>query len=117
MLQSKVFIPTLKETPNDAEIISHQLLLRAGYVRQVTSGVYTYLPLGHRVIQKIEKIIREEHEKYDVVELMMPILLPADLWKRSGRYDTYGPELFRLNDRHERDLSWGRRMKRPLLKY
>ncbi|MDO5456752.1 MAG: proline--tRNA ligase [Atopococcus tabaci] len=107
MLQSKVFIPTLKETPNDAEIISHQLLLRAGYVRQVTSGVYTYLPLGHRVIQKIEKIIREEHEKYDVVELMMPILLPADLWKRSGRYDTYGPELFRLNDRHERDSILG----------
>ena len=82
MRQSKVFIPTLKETPNDAEIISHQLLLRAGYIRQVTSGVYTYLPLGHRVIQNIEKIIREEHEKYDIVELMMPILLPADLWRR-----------------------------------
>ena len=107
MRQSKVFIPTLKETPNDAEIISHQLLLRAGYIRQVTSGVYTYLPLGHRVIQNIEKIIREEHEKYDIVELMMPILLPADLWKRSGRYETYGPELFRLQDRHERDSILG----------
>ncbi len=107
MRQSKVFIPTLKETPNDAEIISHQLLLRAGYIRQVTSGVYTYLPLGHRVIQNIEKIIREEHEKYDIVELMMPILLPADLWRRSGRYETYGPELFRLQDRHERDSILG----------
>ncbi len=107
MLQSKLFIPTLKETPADAEIISHQLLLRAGYIRQVTSGVYTYLPLAHRVIRKIEDIVRHYHEKYDVAELMMPILLPADLWQRSGRYESYGPELFTLKDRHQRDSILG----------
>lgn len=107
MKQSKMFIPTLKEKPSDADIISHQLLLRAGYIRQITSGVYTYLPLAHRVINRINTIIREEHEKIDAVELTMPHMLPADLWRESGRYETYGPELFKFQDRHERDSILG----------
>lgn len=107
MLQSKVYIPTLKETPNDAEIKSHQLLLRAGYIRQVTAGVYAYLPLAYRVLDNIKDIIRQEHEKIDAIEMMMPEMLPADLWQESGRYDTYGPELFKLQDRHQRDFILG----------
>lgn len=107
MLQSKMFIPTLKETPSDADVISHQMLLRAGYIRQVTAGVYTYLPLAQRVLRNIEKIIREEHDKKSAVEMTMPILIPADLWKESGRYDSYGPELYKLTDRHERDYLLG----------
>lgn len=107
MLQSKMFIPTLKETPSDADVISHQMLLRAGYIRQVSAGVYTYLPLAQRVLRNIEKIIREEHDKKSAVEMTMPILIPADLWKESGRYDSYGPELYKLTDRHERDYLLG----------
>lgn len=107
MKQSKIFAPTLRETPSDAEIISHQLLLRAGFIRQVTSGVYSYLPLANRVMENIKNIIREEHEKIDAVEMLMPSLLPADLWIESGRYETYGPDLIKLQDRHDRDFILG----------
>lgn len=107
MKQSNTFIPTLREVPSDAEIKSHKLLLRAGFIRQVASGVYTYMPLGWRVLQKIEKIVREEMDKAGGVELLMPALQPAELWQESGRWNDYGPELMRLNDRHERPFALG----------
>lgn len=107
MKQSKTFIPTLREVPADAEIKSHQLLLRAGFIRQVASGVYTYMPLAKRVLHKIETIVREEMEAIDSVELLMPALQPAELWKESGRWHDYGPELIRLHDRHERPFALG----------
>ena len=107
MKQSKVFIPTLRETPADAEVISHQMMLRAGYVRQVTAGVYAYLPLAQRVLNKINTIIREEMEKVDATEMTAPVLLPAELWQESGRYETYGPNLFKLRNRHGRDMILG----------
>ncbi|MDF0478783.1 proline--tRNA ligase [Vagococcus sp. PNs007] len=107
MKQSKMLIPTLRETPNDAEIVSHQMLLRAGYIRQVTSGVYSYLPLAYRVLEKIKKIMQEEFEAIDATEMLMPALVPADLWRESGRYETYGPLLMKLQDRHGRDFLLG----------
>lgn len=107
MKQSKVFIPTLRETPADAEVISHQMMLRAGYVRQVTAGVYAYLPLAQRVLNKIKAIIREEMEIVDATEMTAPVLLPAELWQESGRYETYGPNLFKLRNRHGRDMILG----------
>lgn len=107
MLQSQYFMPTLKETPADAEAISHQVMLRGGYIRQVTAGVYAYLPLSYKVITNISNIVREEMEKINVPEMMMPILLPATLWQESGRYENYGPNLFKLKDRHNRDSILG----------
>ena len=107
MKQSKLYIPTLKQTPSDAEAISHQLMLRAGYIRQVSAGVYAYLPLAWSVIQRIENIVRKEMEKIDAAEMRMPAILPADLWKESGRYETYGDNLFKFKDRHERDFILG----------
>ncbi|MGY3777415.1 proline--tRNA ligase [Isobaculum melis] len=107
MRQSKVLVPTLREVPSDAEVRSHQLLLRAGYIRQTSSGVYTYLPLAVVVLEKIKQIVREELAKIDAVEMLMPALLPAELWIESGRYDTYGPNLMKLKDRHERDFILG----------
>lgn len=107
MKQSKVFIPTLKETPNDADSKSHQMMLRAGYIRQMSAGIYSYLPLAYKVLQKINRIIEDEMEKIDAVEMLMPEVIPAELWQESGRYDTYGPELFKLRDRHERDFILG----------
>lgn len=107
MKQSKLLIPTLKETPNDAEALSHQLMLRAGYIRQVVAGSYAYLPLAYRVMQKIETIIRHEMEKINAVEMLVPAILPADLWKQSERYDTYGQTLYKLKDRHDRELILG----------
>ncbi len=107
MKQSQIFIPTLRDTPSDAEVASHQLMLRAGYIRQVSSGVYTYLPLAWRVIQKIKTIVREELNAIGGTEMMLPALIPADLWKESGRYDTYGPEMMKLVDRHDRDFLLG----------
>ena len=104
MKQSKVLIPTLKEVPSDAETISQQLMLRAGYIKQVSAGVYAYLPLGYKVLRNIEKIIREEMEKIDAIEMLMPDVIPAELWQESGRYDTYGPELYKFKDRHARDF-------------
>ncbi|MGX1901688.1 proline--tRNA ligase [Thermolongibacillus altinsuensis] len=107
MKQSMSFIPTLREVPADAEIKSHQLLLRAGFIRQNASGVYSFLPLGKRVLQKIETIIREEMERAGAVELLMPALQQAELWQESGRWYSYGPELMRLKDRHDRDFALG----------
>ncbi|MFC4184566.1 proline--tRNA ligase [Saccharococcus thermophilus] len=107
MRQSQSFIPTLREVPADAEVKSHQLLLRAGFIRQSASGVYTFLPLGQRVLQKVEAIIREEMNRAGAIELLMPALQPAELWQQSGRWYSYGPELMRLKDRHERDFALG----------
>ncbi|WP_339192934.1 proline--tRNA ligase [Aeribacillus sp. FSL W8-0870] len=107
MKQSQSFIPTMRENPADAEVKSHQLLLRAGYIRQTASGVYSYLPLAHRVLTKIENIIREEMNRIGAVELLMPALQQAELWQESGRWYSYGSELMRLKDRHERDFALG----------
>lgn len=107
MRQSKTLIPTLREIPADAEIKSHQLLLKAGYIRQNASGVYSYMPLGKRVLQKIEAIVREEMDKAGAVELLMPALQQAELWQESGRWYTYGPELMRLKDRNQREFALG----------
>ncbi|WP_449540043.1 proline--tRNA ligase [Ferdinandcohnia sp. Marseille-Q9671] len=107
MKQSMMLIPTLREVPADAEIKSHQLLIRAGFIRQNASGVYSYLPLAKRVLQKIETIVREEMERAGASELLMPALTTAELWQESGRWYSYGPELMRLHDRHERDFVLG----------
>ena len=107
MKQSMTLIPTLREVPADAEIKSHQLLLRAGYIRQNASGVYSYLPLARKVLQKVETIIREEMDQAGAVELLMPALQQAELWQESGRWYTYGPELMRLKDRHDREFALG----------
>ncbi|GEL04103.1 proline--tRNA ligase [Rummeliibacillus stabekisii] len=107
MKQSKTFIPTLREIPADADALSHQLLLRAGFIRQHASGVYSYLPLGFKVLQKIEEIVREEMNEAGAVELLLPSLQQAELWQESGRWDAYGPELMRLTDRHERPFALG----------
>ncbi|WP_226674175.1 proline--tRNA ligase [Rossellomorea aquimaris] len=107
MKQKNTFIPTLKETPADAEIKSHQLLLRAGFIRQNASGIYSFLPLGNKVLKKVEEIIREELDAAGAVELLMPALQPSELWKESGRWGTYGPELMRMNDRHDREFALG----------
>ncbi|AQW22152.1 proline--tRNA ligase [Lentilactobacillus curieae] len=107
MKQSKILIPTLKETPSGAEALSHQMLLRAGYIRQVSAGMYAYLPLAYKVITNIEKIVREEMEKANAFEMLVPGVLPADLWRESGRYETYGPELFKFKNRHETDFILG----------
>ncbi|MBS1004906.1 proline--tRNA ligase [Levilactobacillus brevis] len=104
MKQSQLLIPTLKEVPNDAEALSHQMMLRAGYIRQVTAGMYAYLPLAFRVLTNIETIIREEMEKINAVEMLMPAVLPASLWQESGRYETYGPNLFKFKNRHDSDF-------------
>ncbi|MGG2085015.1 proline--tRNA ligase [Lysinibacillus pakistanensis] len=107
MKQSKTFIPTLREVPADADVKSHKQLLRAGFIRQNTSGVYSYLPLAKRVLSKIENIIREEMEAINSIELLMPALQSAELWQESGRWEKYGPELMRLKDRHDRDFALG----------
>ncbi|WP_438317699.1 proline--tRNA ligase [Sporosarcina sp. FA9] len=107
MKQSLSFIPTMREVPSDAEILSHQLLLRAGFIRQNASGIYSYLPLGKKVLSKIELIIREEMEAIDAVEVFMPALQQAELWQKTGRWYSYGPELFRVKDRHQRDFALG----------
>lgn len=107
MKQSRMLIPTLKEAPADAEALSHKMMARAGYIYQVAAGVWSYLPLAYRVIRKIEAIIREEMEHAGAVEMMMPALVPADLWKESGRYSAYGANLFKLKDRHEREFILG----------
>lgn len=107
MRVSKLYAPTLKEVPNDAELISHQLLLRAGYIRKVTAGIYDYLPLARKVLHKIEKIIREELDAADAQELLMPMVQPAEIWKESGRWQKYGPELLRLKDRKGSEFCLG----------
>lgn len=107
MKQSKVLIPTKKEAPSDAEALSHKMMIRAGYIYQVSAGVWSYLPLAYRVIRKVENIIRGEMDKAGAVEMLMPGLLPADLWKESGRYESYGDNLFKLKDRRDRDFILG----------
>lgn len=107
MQQSKILIPTKKEAPSDAEALSHKMMVRAGYIYQVSAGVWAYLPMAYRVIRKVENIIRQEMEKAGAVEMMMPALLPANLWKESGRYESYGDNLFKLKDRRDRDFIMG----------
>ncbi len=107
MKLSRYFLPTLKETPSDAQIASHRLMLRAGLIRQSAAGIYTWLPLGLRVLKNIETIVREEQGKAGAVELLMPTLQSADLWRESGRYDDYGAEMLRIKDRGDRDLLYG----------
>jgi prolyl-tRNA synthetase len=107
MRLSRYFLPVLKETPKEAEIISHQLMLRAGLIRQESAGIYAWLPLGLRVLNKVNTIIREEQNRSGAVELLMPTIQSADLWRESGRYDAYGKEMLRIRDRHERDMLFG----------
>jgi prolyl-tRNA synthetase len=107
MRVSRSFLPLLRETPTEAQIVSHRYMLRAGLVRQSAAGIYSWLPLGHRVLRKIEQIVREEQDRAGAIELLMPTLQSADLWRESGRYEAYGKEMLRIKDRHERDLLYG----------
>lgn len=107
MRTSEYFITTLKETPADAEVISHQLMLRAGLIRKLASGLYTWLPLGLKVLRKVENVVREEMEAAGALEVSMPVVQPAELWQESGRWEQYGPELLRIQDRHSRDFCLG----------
>jgi prolyl-tRNA synthetase len=107
MRVSQFFLSTLKEAPAEAEVVSHKLMLRAGLIRRLTSGVYTWMPLGLRVLRKVEAIVREEMNRSGAIELMMPAVQPAELWQESGRWEQYGPELLRFKDRHERDFCFG----------
>ena len=107
MRVSRYFLPVLKESPSDAQIISHKLMLRAGLVRQTAAGIYAWLPIGHRVLQKIERIVREEQDRAGAIEILMPTIQAADLWRESGRYDAYGPEMLRIRDRHDREMLYG----------
>ena len=107
MKMSKLYMPTLREVPSEAELPSHKMLLRAGMIKQLVSGVYTYLPLGYRVIKKIENIVREEMDRIDSQEVLMPAILPSELWKQTGRWEDFGPEMFKLHDRHNREFCLG----------
>jgi prolyl-tRNA synthetase len=107
MRLSRFFLPILRETPKEAEIVSHRLMLRAGMVRQEAAGIYAFLPLGFRVLQKVCKIVREEQDRAGAIEMLMPTIQSADLWRESGRYDDYGKEMLRIKDRHERDVLYG----------
>ena len=104
---SKMLIPTLKEAPSDAEVISHSLMMKAGMIRKVASGVYNLLPLGLRVIKKVEAVVRGEMNRAGASEVLMPLVVPSELWKESGRWDAYGKELLRLTDRHGREFCLG----------
>lgn len=107
MRLSRFFLPVLKETPSEAQIVSHRLMLRAGMIRQEAAGIYAWLPLGFRVLKKIEQIVREEQDRAGAVEMLMPTLQLADLWRESGRYDGYGEEMLRITDRHDREMLYG----------
>ncbi|CAN5726276.1 proline--tRNA ligase [soil metagenome] len=107
MRLSRYFMPTLREAPSDAQVVSHQLMLRAGMIRQEAAGIYAWLPLGLRVLKKIEQIVREEMDRAGAIEVLMPTLQLADLWRESGRYEDYGDEMLRITDRHKRDLLYG----------
>jgi prolyl-tRNA synthetase len=107
MRLSRYFLPILRETPKEAEIVSHRLMLRAGMIRQEAAGIYSWLPLGLRVLQKVSQIVREEMDRAGAIELLMPTLQLADLWRETGRYEAYGPEMLRIKDRHERELLYG----------
>ena len=107
MRVSNYLLATVKETPADAEIVSHRLMLRAGLLRKLAAGLYTWLPLGLRVLRKVEHIVREEMDRAGAQEVLMPAIQPAELWQESGRWEEYGPELLRLTDRHNRDFCFG----------
>ncbi len=107
MRLSRYFLPVLKETPADAQIVSHRLMLRAGMIRQASAGIYSWLPLGYRVLRNIERIVHEEQQRVGHIPMLMPTLQSADLWRESGRYDAYGPEMLRIRDRHDRDMLYG----------
>ncbi len=107
MRLSRYFLPTLKETPAEAQIVSHRYMLRAGMIRQASAGIYSWLPLGLRVLKRIEAIVRDEQDKAGCQELLMPTVQPAELWQESGRYEDYGREMLRIRDRHERDMLYG----------
>ena len=107
MRLSRAFLPVLKESPSDAQIVSHKLMLRAGLIRQTAAGIYAWLPLGFRVLKKIEQIVREEQDRAGAQEMLMPTIQSAELWRESGRYDAYGPEMLRIRDRHDREMLYG----------
>ena len=107
MRMSQYFLPTLKEDPSEAQIVSHRLMLRAGMIRQSSAGIYSWLPLGLKVLRKVEQIVREEQDAAGCQELLMPTIQPAELWQESGRYDDYGAEMLRIRDRHDRDMLYG----------
>ncbi len=107
MRYSKSGITTSKNIPGDAEIISHQLMIRSGMIKKLASGLYTWMPLGLKVLKKIENIIKNEMNNIDALEILMPAIQPSELWKESGRWDKYGPELLRLKDRHDREFCFG----------
>lgn len=107
MRLSRYLLPTLKETPSEAQIVSHRLMLRAGMIRQHAAGIYNWLPIGYRVLRKVEQIVREEQDAAGAQEILMPTIQSADLWRESGRYDDYGKEMLRITDRHERDMLYG----------
>src|SRR6478736_9408773 len=104
MRVSKFFLSTLKEAPSEAELISHRLMLRAGLIRRLGSGIYSFMPMGLRIARRVEAIVREEMNRAGAIELSMPVVQPAELWQESGRWQAYGPELLRFKDRHERDF-------------
>ena len=107
MRLTRFFLPVLRETPEEARIVSHQLMLRAGMIKQASAGIYSWLPLGYRVLKKIEQIVREEQNRAGAIEVLMPTIQSADLWRQSGRYDDYGKEMLRIKDRHDRDMLYG----------
>src|SRR5215510_2034212 len=107
MRVSRFFLSTLKEAPSDAEIVSHRLMLRAGLIRRLAGGLYTWMPLGLRVLKKAEAIVRDEMNRAGALEVLMPTIQPAELWQESGRWEQYGPELLRLKDRHDRPFCYG----------
>ena len=107
MRLSQYFLPLLRENPSEAQIVSHRLMLRAGMIRQSSAGIYSWLPLGLRVLKKVERIVREEQDRTGVLEILMPTVQPAELWRESGRYDDYGKEMLRIRDRHDREMLYG----------
>ena len=107
MRLSRYFLPVLKEVPAEAEIVSHQLMLRAGMIQQLQAGIYSWLPLGFAVLQKVEQIVREEQNRAGAIEILMPTVQPAALWRESGRYEAYGKEMLRIVDRQEREMLYG----------
>ena len=107
MRLSQYFLPVLKENPAEAQIVSHRLMLRAGMIKQSSAGIYSWLPLGYKVLRKVEEIVHQEQQRVGHIPMLMPTLQSADLWKESGRYDAYGPEMLRIRDRQDRDMLYG----------
>ncbi|MEP5153861.1 MAG: proline--tRNA ligase, partial [Planktotalea sp.] len=107
MRLSRYFLPILKENPADAQIVSHRLMLRAGMIKQSSAGIYSWLPMGFKVLRKIENIVHEEQQRAGHIPMLMPTLQSADLWRKSGRYDAYGPEMLRIKDRQDREMLYG----------